>query len=93
MRLRPTFEEENARRPSRERESLVGERTRIINRIKAVLAWLGIRGFNPKLRRAVECLDAMRDNAWCAAATQFAMIREQIKESRGHASRVWNKRR
>ncbi|WP_287207079.1 hypothetical protein [Mesorhizobium sp.] len=41
----------------------MGERTRIINRIKPVLAWLGIRGFNPKLRRAVECLDALRDNA------------------------------
>ncbi|MBN8816031.1 MAG: transposase [Sphingomonas sp.] len=52
----PTLEEEDARRPSRERESLVVERTRIINRIKAILAWLGIRGFNPKLRKAVERL-------------------------------------
>src|SRR5208283_5064912 len=42
----PTLEDEDARRPSRERESLVGERTRIINRMKAILAWLGIRGFN-----------------------------------------------
>ena len=31
----PTLEEEDARRPSRERESLIGERTRIINRMKA----------------------------------------------------------
>ena len=30
----PTLEEEDARRPNRERESLVGERTRIVNRIK-----------------------------------------------------------
>jgi transposase len=37
----PTLEDEDARRPSRERESLVGERTRIINRMKAILAWLG----------------------------------------------------
>lgn len=43
----PTLEEEDARRPSRERESLVGERTRIVNRMKAILAWLGVRGFNP----------------------------------------------
>ena len=33
----PTLEEEDARRPSRERESLIGERTRIINRMKAAL--------------------------------------------------------
>jgi transposase len=33
----PTHEEEDARRPSRERDSLVGECTRIINRIKAAL--------------------------------------------------------
>lgn len=56
----PTLEEEDAKRPSRERESLVGERTRIVNRMKAILAWLGIRGFNPKLSKAVEHLDALR---------------------------------
>src|SRR6266436_4995118 len=33
----PTLEEEDAKRPSRERESLVGERTRIINRMKSAL--------------------------------------------------------
>nr|WP_245319488.1 hypothetical protein [Mesorhizobium temperatum] len=62
----------------------MGERTRIINRIKAVLAWLGIRGFNPKLRRAVECLDALRDNAWCAAATRLARL-EQAPVTGPHA--------
>jgi transposase len=41
----PTLEDEDARRPSRERESLVGERTRIINRMKAALIRLGIRSF------------------------------------------------
>ena len=30
----PTLEEEDAKRPSRERENLVGEKTRIINRMK-----------------------------------------------------------
>jgi transposase len=30
----PTLEEEDARRPSREREKLVGEKTRIINTIR-----------------------------------------------------------
>ena len=56
----PTLEDEDARRPSRERESLVGERTRIINRMKAILAWLGVRGFNPKLRKAPQRLGELR---------------------------------
>src|SRR3954462_908355 len=56
----PTLEEEDARRPNRERESLVGERTRILNRIKANLARLGIRGFKPTLRDAAERLDTLR---------------------------------
>src|SRR3954469_16781356 len=45
----PSLEEEDAKRPSRERESLVGERTRIGNRVKSALARLGIRGFKPGL--------------------------------------------
>jgi transposase len=56
----PTLEQEDAKRPSRERESLVGERTRIINRMKAALARLGIRGFNPALRKAPQRLAALR---------------------------------
>src|SRR5215217_1435538 len=56
----PTLEEEDARRPNRERESLVGERTRIVNRIKANLARLGIRGFKPTVRDASERLDTLR---------------------------------
>src|SRR6516164_7803967 len=56
----PTLEEEDAKRPSRERESLVGERTRIINRMKSALIRLGIRGFKPELLKAPERLEAMR---------------------------------
>src|SRR3954469_3717749 len=56
----PTLEEEDARRPNRERESLVGERTRVVNRMKATLARLGIRGFKPTLRHAAERLDTLR---------------------------------
>src|SRR6266446_4331738 len=47
----PTIAEEDAKRPNRERECLVGERTRIINRMKATLARLGIRNFKPTLRK------------------------------------------
>jgi transposase len=56
----PTLEDEDAKRPSRERETLVNERTRIINRIKAALVRLGIRNFNPKWRKAAERLHTLR---------------------------------
>jgi transposase len=56
----PSLEEEDARRPSREREVLVGERTRIGNRMKSALARLGIRGFKPGLRKAAERLAQLR---------------------------------
>ncbi len=55
----PTLEEEDAKRPSRERENLVDERTRIGNRIKATRARLGIRGFKPTLRTAAERLERL----------------------------------
>src|SRR2546422_11560379 len=48
----PTLAEEDAKRPSRERETLVGEATRIITRGNAAFVRLGIRGFNPKLKAA-----------------------------------------
>ena len=56
----PTTKDEDAKRPNRERESLVGEQSRIVNRMKATLTRLGIRGFNPKLKKAAECLDGLR---------------------------------
>jgi transposase len=56
----PTIAEEDAKRPNRERECLVGERTRIINRMKATLARLGIRNFKPTLRKAAERLATLR---------------------------------
>src|SRR5215813_10697565 len=56
----PTFAEEDTKRPHRERETLVGEQTTITNRIKATLARLGIRNFNPKLKKAPERLDHLR---------------------------------
>jgi transposase len=56
----PTIKDEDAKRPNRERESLVGEQNRIINRMKATLIRLGIRGFNPKLKKAAERLAGLR---------------------------------
>jgi transposase len=85
----PTYEEEDAKRPSRERESLVGERTRIINRMKGALARLGIRGFKPELRRAPEKLSALLTpegellpsnllEEMRREMTRLSLIREQI---------------
>src|SRR3954447_6219564 len=56
----PTLEEEDAKRPTREREGLVRERTRLVNRIKGALARLGIRGFKPTLRQAPARLSTLR---------------------------------
>src|SRR5499427_4486362 len=55
----PTIDEEDAKRPNRERECLVKERTRLVNRVKGTLARLGIRNFGPSLRNAAEHLAAL----------------------------------
>src|SRR5262247_4897964 len=56
----PTIAEEDAKRPYRERETLVGEHTTIINRIKATLTRLGIRNFDPKLEKSPDRLEHLR---------------------------------
>jgi transposase len=56
----PTLAEEDAKRPSRERERLVIERSKIITRLKATFVRLGIRAFNPKIAKAAEKLEALR---------------------------------
>ena len=87
----PTIQEEDARRPNREREKLVGDRTRVINRIKATLIRFGIRTFKPTLRKAEERLKALRtaegvpllENTRAELLRDIArlrMIQEQIKE-------------
>ena len=83
--------EEDAKRPSRERESLVGERTRIINRMKSALVRLGIRGFKPELRRAPQRLQELRTpgghpippntlDEFRRDLARLALIRQQIEE-------------
>jgi transposase len=56
----PTLEDEDAKRPGRERENVIRECTRIVNRIKSNLARLGIRGFKMSMAHSVETLEAMR---------------------------------
>ena len=85
----PSIEEEDAKRPNRERESLVGERTRIINRMKSALARLGIRGFKPELRKAPQRLDTLSTpegapipintlDEFRRDLARLALVREQI---------------
>jgi len=90
MAVIPTVDEEDARRPNRERDSLVRERSRIVNRIKATLARFGIRAFKPILRNANK-LDSLRivdgtllpENTRAELRRNFARMRllfEQIRE-------------
>jgi transposase len=87
----PTLAEEDAKRPSRERENLVAERTRLVNRIKGALARLGVRDFKPTLRSAAERLAGVRTpegmplppNTLAELRRDMArlrFVREQIKE-------------
>ncbi len=74
----PSCEEEDAKRPSRERETLVGERTRLINAMKADLTRLGICNFNPKQRNAAKQLESLRtaEGAAIPANTLAKLLRD-----------------
>jgi len=75
----PTTEDEDARRPSREREILVKECTRIVNRVKANLVRLGIRGFRPALSQALKQLETVRTPEGSAVpANTLAEVRRDI---------------
>lgn len=87
----PTIEDEDARRPSRERESLVKECTRIVNRLKANLARLGIRGFRPTLAHAADRMEVLRTPEGAAVPSntlaelrrdmaRLRFVKQQIKE-------------
>jgi transposase len=87
----PTLAEEDAKRPSRERETLVGEASRIITRVKAAFVRLGIRGFNPKLKAATARLGTLRTpegepippNTLAALKRDLArhrIVKQQIRE-------------
>ena len=91
----PTIEEEDAKRPNREREKLVGERTRTVNRIKATLARLGILPLKPTLRKAEERLAGLRTRegaplperklscavTWCACVSSLYRSRKSSKNA------------
>jgi transposase len=87
----PSLAEEDAKRPSREHEKLVAERSRIVNQMKSALIRLGIGGFNVKLRKAGERLEQLRTPEGLAIPlhtlgelrrqlARLALIKEQIKQ-------------
>jgi transposase len=86
----PTIEEEDARRPNRERGNLVTEQTRIVNQIKAILTRFGIRAFRSTLREVEEKLERvrtaegtpLRENTHAELRRHLArlrVVREQIR--------------
>ena len=75
----PTLEEEDAKRSNREHQYLVGERTRVINRLKAALARLGVRNFNPKLRKASERLRTLVCQSASNRDPRFASKRDPFE--------------
>jgi transposase len=86
----PTLAEEDARRPNRAHEMLVGERSRVVNRMKAILIRFGIRNFNVKLSKAAQRLETLRGpegelppNTLAELRREMArlvFIKQQIKE-------------
>jgi transposase len=56
----PSVAQEDIRRLSRERGELVGERTKLTNRIGGLLANQGIAGFKPLKKGARQALEALR---------------------------------
>src|ERR1700730_2036878 len=56
----PTLKDEDAKRPNRERESLVGEQSRIVNRMRGVLIGRRTRAFNPRRKGAAGRFDSWR---------------------------------
>jgi len=86
----PSIEEEDLKRPNREHQRLVNERTSLINRLKACLIRFGIRNFNPKLKKATEQLSrlltpegvALPANTLAELGRDLArlqLVKEQIK--------------
>jgi transposase len=94
----PTIEEEDGKRPLRERAALVGDRTRLVNYMKSLLAQHGIRGFKVTLKKAAARLKGLltaegmplpQDNlaALERAMTRFALVEEQIAKIDGECLR------
>jgi len=74
----PSVAQEDHRRLSRERDELVGERTRLCNRINGLLANQGIGGFKPLQKTARQALDELRTGDGHALERQLRGTIERI---------------
>lgn len=95
----PDAAEEDARRPGRERARLIDERLELENGIDGLLCLHGVTGFKPRLKKAMERLEALRDAGGAAlpphtmAELRRLMARhrlasQQIKEIEAERDRV-----
>lgn len=83
MAVVPTVEEEDRKRPHRERETLVHQRTSILNRMKSVLIQFGVSNFNPALRKAPEKLATVRTPEGVPLPhNTIAMLRRHMEHKR-----------
>jgi transposase len=87
----PTLAEEDARRLNRERQTLTGESSRLVNRMKACLARLGIGNFHVKAGDAAARLDGLHTGEGAPLPpltraelrrdlARLALVRAQLKE-------------
>lgn len=95
----PDATEEDARRPGRERARLIAERLELESRIDGLLCLHGVAGFKPRLKKAMERLEALSDAAGAAlprhtmAELRRLMVRhrlasDQIKEIEAERDQV-----
>ena len=84
----PTIEEEDARRPNRERKNLVTEQTRIVNQVKAIFARFGIRTLRPTERKVEERLEAVHtaEGAPLPENTRAELRRQVLPPATGRSS-------
>ena len=96
----PSVAQEDRRRLSRERDELVGERTRLCNRINGLLANQGIAGFRPLQKDAPRALDDLRTGDGHALEPylrgtierilqRLALLEQQIKAVEKHRDAVF----
>ena len=78
----PTIEEEDARRPNRERQNLVAEQTRLINQIRAIFTRFGLRSLRPTMRKLAEKLEDLR------TAEGTLLPQNTLAELRRHLARL-----
>lgn len=79
----PSEEEEDARRPGRERHKLTGERVSVENQIQSLLCLHGIGGFRPRLKKAKEKLEALRTRSGASLPREtMAQLRRLMDQHR-----------